>query len=129
MQQTLKFARPLIELVCNESKSATWRIDNTRKFVVGEMIECCAADTNEVFAHVKVKSVRNTTFRGVTDAEFLAHESYDSEQQMLNTYEAYYNKPITMDTAVTIITFSLEAQVLEKKMTTKRKHESKNLGV
>ncbi|MBI4163062.1 MAG: ASCH domain-containing protein [Candidatus Aenigmarchaeota archaeon] len=104
--KTLKFSDGLPEKILNGSKTATWRLNDEKDIVVGDHLSLCYTDSRE-FAKAITTFIKITTFGRMTDQDKEGHESSRSEEEMLKTFEKYYNVKVTPQTEVKIIKFKL----------------------
>ena len=102
----LKFAEPLPELVLSGTKNTTWRINDKREIVTGDILSLCYNDGQE-FAKAIASSVREITFGELTQEDKTGHETFADDEEMYTTYSRYYNITVTPKTNVKIIKFRL----------------------
>lgn len=51
--------------------------------------------------------VREKKLSDVTEEDYVGHEKFESQEEMLKTYKKYYGDKVTLDTVVKIIKFKL----------------------
>jgi|APHM01.1.fsa_nt_gi ASCH domain. len=102
----LKFARPLPEMVLDGEKDTTWRIDDEREITVNDRLSLQDTEGEE-FAEAKVLWIKMTTFDRLTEEDKKGHESFRSEEEMLETYSNYYNMEVKPETEIKIVKFEL----------------------
>ncbi len=105
--KSLKFRPKLIPLILSGEKTVTWRLFDEKNISVGDRVEFINWETNEVFAHVRITSVKLKTFKELTPKDWEGHEKFNSEEEKYQTYSAYYNRKVTSSAPVKIIAFEL----------------------
>lgn len=107
----LKFSEPLPEMILSGEKDSTWRIDDDKDITIDDILSLCHNDGTE-FAKAKVKWVKYTRFRYLTEEDKQGHESFSTDEEMYRTYSAYYGMNVLPDTALKIIKYELIGQAL-----------------
>ncbi len=107
MAKTLKFRSHLIPAVLDGSKTVTWRLFDDKGLRAGDELELIDWGSGKTFARAMATRVTKKPFAELTDADREGHEAFDSEAEMYETYSNYYGQPVTPDTVVKIITFSM----------------------
>jgi hypothetical protein len=102
----LKFSESLPELVLSREKDSTWRINDDKDISIDDVLSLCRSDGIE-FARARVKWIKITRFRYLTDEDKQGHESFSSDVEMYRTYSGYYNMDVTPDTPLKIIKYEL----------------------
>ena len=102
----LKFVDPLPSMILSGVKYTTWRINDEKNIVVGDVLSLCGVDGRE-FARGKVYSINVTTFGNLSDEDKEGHEPYASEEEMYNWFSGHYGVSVTPNTAVKVIKFKL----------------------
>lgn len=102
----LKFVEPLPSMILSGVKFTTWRINDEKNIVVGDVLSFCYVDGRE-FARAKVYSVRETAFGGLNDDDKAGHEPYSSEDAMYKWFSAHYVMQVTPETKLKVIKFKL----------------------
>ena len=102
----LKFSNGLLELVLSGKKTTTWRIGDDKNLSVGDEISCCKVDGVE-FTKARITSVRETTFKELTEKDKEGHESFESDEEMYKTFSDYYNMKVTPKTRLKVVKFEL----------------------
>jgi hypothetical protein len=102
----LKFSPPLPDKVLNWEKTITRRINDEKEIVLWDDLSLCHNDWTEFAQAIAIK-VRETTFWGLTEEDFIGHEKFANEEEMYKTYKNYYHKKITPQTNLKIIEFKL----------------------
>lgn len=103
----LKFEHPLVEMVQNGRKTATWRIFDDKDLQVGDGLELVEFETGEVFAKAEIANVKEKKMSEVTEEDFDGHETYKDREEMLKTYQGYYGDKVNWDTTIKMIDFKL----------------------
>ena len=102
----LKFADKLPQLILSGKKTATWRINDKRGVIKGDILSLCYNDGIE-FAKAETFWVKEVAFEGMTKKDKEGHEKYPSKEQMYKTFKKYYAMEVTPKTKVKIIKFRL----------------------
>lgn len=106
MLKTLKFVEPLPELILAGKKTSTWRINDEKNIISGDILSLCYQGGKE-FAQAEVLEVIFSKLGNLNPAEKAGHEQYDSEQAMYKTFSKFYNMTVNSETEVKIIKFKL----------------------
>lgn len=104
--KTLKFSEPLPKLILEGKKDATWRINDDKNIIRGDLISLCDNKGQE-FAKAEVIKVKETAFGKLTKKDRKGHEEFLSDEEIYNTYSKYYKINVIPETKVKIIRFSL----------------------
>jgi len=102
----LKFAEPLPQKVLSGDKDTTWRIEDEKEITVSDKISL-QNTKGEEFGKAKVLWTKNTTFERLSEEDRQGHETFESEEEMLETYSKYYNMKVDSETQLKIIKFEL----------------------
>jgi hypothetical protein len=103
----LKFEHPLVEMILDGRKTATWRIFDDKDLQVGDDLELIEFETGKMFAKAEIANVKEKKMSEVSDEDFDEHERYPSREEMLKTYQGYYGDRVNWDTSVKMIGFKL----------------------
>lgn len=103
----LKFEHPLVEMIQNGRKTATWRIFDDKNLQVGDELELAEFETGEVFARAEIVSMKEKRMSEITEEDFDGHETYRDKDEMLKTYQGYYGDKVNWDTTIKMIAFKL----------------------
>lgn len=103
----MKFAPNLIPLVLSGKKTSTWRLWDDKNLQTGDVVEFANAETNEVFGEAKLTKVLEKPFKDLAENEKEGHEKYKDDNELFNTFEGYYHKPVDKNTIFKIIWFRL----------------------
>ncbi len=79
--ESFKFSEPLPEMILKGKKDITWRINNEKKVLPGDVISLCT-NAGKEFAKAKVVWVKETTFRNLSREDFEGHEEFASPEEM-----------------------------------------------
>ncbi|HRN95946.1 MAG TPA: ASCH domain-containing protein [Candidatus Levybacteria bacterium] len=104
--KTLRFFEPLPTLILNGQKDTTWRIHDDKDLQKGDIVQLVDKDRQE-FGKAKIEWTKNTTFGNLSPEDTQGHETFNSTQEMLDTYSRYYGIPVTLETPIKIIKFKL----------------------
>ncbi|MFH1174106.1 MAG: ASCH domain-containing protein [archaeon] len=102
----LKFSEPLPDLVLSREKDSTWRINDDKNITLDDVLSLCRNDGAE-FARAKVKWIKLTKFRYLTEEDKQGHESFSTNEEMYRTFSEYYTINVTPDTPLKIIKYEL----------------------
>ena len=105
--KTLKFEKKLVPLVLAGTKTVTWRPFDDKDLSVGDELILINRDTKEGFANAKIISVREKKFKDIEPTDYDGHETYESNEKMIETYKGYYGDKVTGETFLKIIEFKL----------------------
>ena len=103
--KTLKFAGNLIPLIISGKKTSTWRLFDDKNLKVDDRVVFINKSTDQEFATAKIVAVKEKTIDEIKDEDFIGHERFESEEEMLETYRSYYGKDVTGATPVKMIEF------------------------
>ena len=105
--KTLKFSKDLIPLIIFGEKTVTWRLFDDKDLKEGDEVLFSSKETGEGFARVLLTEVEEKTFKELTDKDKENHESFESDERMLETYSKYYNTDVNMDTPLKVVRFKI----------------------
>ena len=106
--KTLKFKAELADLILNNKKDVTWRLFDDKDLKVDNLINLQISETGKDFAKAKIIEVREKKLGEINESDYVGHERFDSQNDMLNKYKEYYGTKVNMDTLVKIIRFKLK---------------------
>ncbi|MBW2970375.1 ASCH domain-containing protein [Candidatus Woesearchaeota archaeon] len=101
-----RFSEPLPELILSGKKTSTWRINDEKNIVVGDVVPLWRKDGSE-FAKAKIISVDEVEFGNLSDEDKKGHETFSSDEEMYSTYSRYYKMKVTPKTKVKVFKFVL----------------------
>lgn len=107
MSKTLKFASHLVPLVLSGEKYSTWRLWDDKELSQDDIVQLVNSNDKTVFATAKVTKVIEKTMGKLTIEDKEGHETFDTDQEMYDTYSHYYGKTITTSSPVKILWFRL----------------------
>ncbi len=105
--KTLKFRQTLADQILAGDKTTTWRLFDDKNLSKGDQLSFLVWKTQKEFAQAKIVSVKTTKFGKLTAKDWTGHETFDSPQQMYDTYSGYYQQTVDENTPVTVIKFKL----------------------
>lgn len=105
--KTLKLFDHLVPLVLSGEKKSTWRMFDDKDLRVGDELSLVNKSTGEEFASARITAIKEKRLGGITDADFVGHERFESSKKMFEAYKKYYGDRVTLDTPVKMITFEL----------------------
>ncbi len=103
----LRFVNHLAELILRGEKTVTWRFFDDKNLQVGDELVLGNSDTGQEFAKAEIVEVKEKRLGEVTEKDYIGHEKYKDQDEMLDTYKGYYGDRITLDSVVKIIKFKL----------------------
>lgn len=105
----LKFADPLAELIAQDKKRTTWRVNDDRELTAGDNLKLVHKSTGRLFGMGVITSVNQRTFGTLQPEDLEGHEPFPGGfGEMITTYQGYYDDPnIGSDTEVTVVKFTL----------------------
>jgi hypothetical protein len=104
--KTLKFSEPLPKLILKGKKNTTWRINDEKKIIKGDIVSLCYKDGKE-FAKAQVLSTKETEFKNLNEEDFEGQAKFASENEICRVFSAYYKTKVVPETKVKIIKFKL----------------------
>ena len=107
--KTIKFHKDLVPLVLNGSKTSTWRLFDDKNLSVGDLLELREFGVDEPFAHAEIEAVQEKRFSELAPEDKSGHESFESDEQMYETYSKYYSTTVDSQTKLKIIRFKLKS--------------------
>lgn len=107
-RKTLKFRDYLAKMVQAGEKHTTWRFFDDKNLSEGDDVDLVNWNTGEKFGSAVLTAVTEKRLGEVTDADYDGHERFKSDEEMYQTYRAFYNEDIDADTKVKIIRFELK---------------------
>lgn len=84
-------------MILSGKKDTTRRINDDKDIRVWDILSLCYK-TWEEFARANVIRVKHTHFWSLTQEDTQGHESFSSEEEMLETYSRYYKQSVTPET-------------------------------
>ncbi len=105
--KTLKFSPNLVELICNGTKTTTWRLFDDKNIQQGDDITLIKRPELEPFAEAKVLSVVTKPISNINKEDKAGHVEVGTAEEMYKMYETYYKRPITPDTEIKVIKFEI----------------------
>jgi|APSaa5957512576_1039674.scaffolds.fasta_scaffold05139_6 hypothetical protein len=108
--KTLKFEENLIKLILTKEKTSTWRLFDNKNLSEGDILSLLNTKTKKEFAKAKINSIKETTFKELTEKDLEGHEKFSSKEEMYQTYSRYYSQKIHANTSLRIVRFKLLTQ-------------------
>ncbi len=105
--KTLKFRQNLAEEVLSGRKTATWRLFDDKNLSVDDKVELLIWETKEKFADAEIANVKEKKLGDIVEADFIGHETFESREAMLKSYQSFYGDKVNWDTIVKMIDFKL----------------------
>jgi ribonuclease HI/uncharacterized protein YqfB (UPF0267 family) len=115
----IKFDSTLVADVQNGKKIATFRYGNDKQYHVGEIVELVNSKTSDVFATAEIEQITEKRIKNLNAYDYEGHETYDSQEELINVMNDYYDGVITPESPIKIVKFKLIPQQnkLEKNTT------------
>jgi len=105
--KSLKFRPDLVSKVMSGEKTSTWRLFDDKNLSTDDEFLLINKETGEEFAKGKITDVREKKLGELEDADFVGHEGYKDQEDMLNHYKGYYGDTVSLDTPIKMIDFKL----------------------
>jgi hypothetical protein len=105
--KTLKFRHHLAQEILAGTKTVTWRLFDDKNLQLGDKLELIDCESKEIFANAEIINIREKKLGEIEEKDFKGHEKFESEEEMLETYQEYYGDKVSEDTVVKIIKFKL----------------------
>ncbi|OHA91277.1 MAG: hypothetical protein A2758_02315 [Candidatus Zambryskibacteria bacterium RIFCSPHIGHO2_01_FULL_49_18] len=105
--KSLKFMPHLVSKVLSGEKTSTWRLFDDKNLTEGDEFLMLNKETGEEFAKGKITQVREKKLGELNDADFVGHEGYKDQDDMLNHYKSYYGDKVSLDTLIRMVDFEL----------------------
>lgn len=109
MKKSLKFTEDLIPLILSGEKTSTWRLFDDKDLTVGDELNLIDRSNGQSFGRAVIAEVSEKALGNLTLEDKEGHESFNSDQEMYNTYKNYYNQEVGPETIVKIVRFKLFA--------------------
>jgi uncharacterized protein YqfB (UPF0267 family) len=101
------FADNLVPLILNNSKTFTYRLgDKYDHLQTGDVCRIRDASTREPFAVIEILNKSTVRFADLP-IDRKGHEPYPSKEAMRQTFESYYQHPVTDDEPVLVFQFKM----------------------
>jgi hypothetical protein len=104
--KTLKFTPDLCQQIFAGTKTSTWRLFDDKDLKVGDAIQFINKATGESFGVGEITSLHTKTLGSLEESDWVGHDRFNSEADMLNTFRDYYGDRVTLDTEVKILHFN-----------------------
>lgn len=106
-QVTLGFAKSLVPLVKDGSKTLTYRLGEKYAFLQsGDRLTVEDSSTHAPFAEIEIIGVSKTTFADLP-INRQGHEIYSSKTEQRKVFEGFYKRPVDDMEQVLIIEFKV----------------------
>lgn len=103
----MSFRHHFAEQIIDGKKNVTWRLFDDKDLQVGDELELIDSETKVRFAHAVITEMREKKLGEIDDVDYVGHETYASNDEMIQTYKGYYNDQVDANTVVKIIKFKL----------------------
>ena len=110
-QHDLTFTLELAGFVAQGCKNRTWRINNERDIKPDDRLRLLVRvaeddNTKRLFGLATVKDVYVKKLGDLGTSDFIGHEPFSSQEELIDTYRKYYGPGVGEDSLTTIITFA-----------------------
>jgi len=105
--KTLKFRQNLAEEILAGRKTATWRIFDDKDLQVGDRLEFIIWESKEKFAEAEILSICEKKLKDIEEKDYLGHEKFVNNEEMLNNYRNFYGEKVNWNTLVKMIDFKI----------------------
>jgi ribonuclease HI len=110
----LKLDHTFAALVKSGKKTATWRLYDDKDISVNDELELIDKvdpknpETWQTVGTAVVDKVVQKRLGELADEDFVGHEQFASQQELLQTFQGYYGPQVTLQTPVKMIYFTLQ---------------------
>ena len=117
--KAIKLDHKLAELVRAGEKTATWRIYDDKDLHVNDEIQLIdKVDPKDpgtwiVVSNATIDVIIEKRLGDITPGDYVGHETFSSQEEMLKTYQHYYGPQVTLKTPVKMIHFTLLSKSTE----------------
>lgn len=105
--KNLKFDSNLVSKILSGEKTSTWRLFDDKDLKNGDELIFIEKETGKEFAKAVIISAREKKFEDLNDEDFKGHRKYDTEKEMYEDFQKYYNLPVTPTSILKVIDFQL----------------------
>ena len=102
----LKFSPGSIPKIESGELTKTWRLFDDKQLEVGDVLQCLNSDTGQVFGYATIVQIVSKRIKDLDDSDKLGHETYQSEQQVLELFRRYYGNAVNDETVIKVITYT-----------------------
>ncbi|HVO86388.1 MAG TPA: reverse transcriptase-like protein [Candidatus Binatia bacterium] len=109
--KTLKFDHRFAQQILNKEKTSTWRLFDDKDLSVNDDIKVVDkvneddSNTWKVIGIAKVTEIIEKKLGDVTPEDMRGHESFSTQEEMLEHYKGYYGDRVSLEEPVKIILF------------------------
>ena len=110
----LKFSHDLAMLVRQGSKTATWRIYDDKGLAVNDRVELIDKvdpqnpATWVVIGEARINRIVEKRLGDIEPSDFDGHETFESNEEMLERYQSYYGPQVDLQTPIKMIHFTMQ---------------------
>lgn len=105
--KSLKFRSHLADLVLSGEKNVTWRLFDDKDLKQHDELILIRKETLKEFARAEIITVKEKKLGEISEEDYIGHEKFENQKEMLQHYREYYGDRVTLDTIVKIIKFKL----------------------
>lgn len=112
--KTLKFEHEQAELIAAGQKTSTWRLGDEKNLSVNDevrLIDKVAPERPEtwrVFGTAHIERIIEKRLGDISAEDMEGHEFFSSREEMLATYQMYYDNDVSLSTPIKLIDFTFK---------------------
>jgi len=103
----MSFRHHFADQIIDGKKNVTWRLYDDKDLQKGDELELIDAETGARFAKAVIVDMREKKLGEIDDVDYVGHETYMSNDDMIETYRGYYGPQVDKNTVAKIIQFKL----------------------
>ena len=104
----IKFTDKLSKMILIGEKTSTWRLFDDKDLQIGDELILVNKESGEEIAEAVIEKMQEKKLRELDDYDWAGHERYDSDEVMLQDFQAFYpDQKVKLDTPVKIINFKI----------------------
>ncbi len=104
--KTLKFKPDVVQGIVNGDVRATWRLNDDKNLTVDDRLQLIDTSTMEAFGEGLVDEVVIKRLGALNEADKAGHGTYETPEQMYETFRQYYGPGVSEKSVVKIVRFS-----------------------
>ncbi len=94
-------------LVLSGEKTSTWRLFDDKDLNLGDKLNFVNKETGVEFAKAEIISILEKKLGELKESDYIGHEKFKDQTEMLKSYTKYYGNNVDLDTLVKMINFKL----------------------
>lgn len=107
MHKIVKFRSHLAQKIKDGKKITTWRLFDDKDLQVGDTIDLINWESGEKFGEAEITDVKEKKLGEVDDSDYEGHETFESREEMMQTYRKYYGDKVDENSPLKIIKFKV----------------------